>query len=64
MAEFAIRFYRNEAWEKRFQRAGINKPAGMVTSSVRFSKRSDAQHTADRINSEGPEFPCEVVALK
>jgi hypothetical protein len=61
--EYTIRFYRDEWWAQRFDRAGINKPAGWVTSSHRYQKIHEAQEVVRHINALKPERPVELVHL-
>jgi hypothetical protein len=60
--DHTIRFYRPEDWADRCARAGLDKPAGYVTSPVRYTELQ-ATFLADRINSMNPEFPCQVVKM-
>jgi len=61
MPAFTIRFYRSQEWSDRFERAGVRKPAGMVTSPHPYT-RTEANWLAQHINALEPEQPCEVVA--
>jgi hypothetical protein len=63
MAEYTVAFYRDEQWSKRFDQAGINKPAGWVTSPHRSSRKAEILRTVDAINAHNPEYPAHVVEL-
>lgn len=62
--EFTIEFYRSQAWERRFEKAGVRKPAGMVISDIRYPDRDKAQETIDHVNGEEPEKRCKLIVLK
>jgi hypothetical protein len=64
MTEYAIRYYRDEYWAKRYQDAGVlNKPAGWVVSPHRYDNRHDCIADIRHINSRGPKYPAQLVIL-
>lgn len=60
---YTIRYYRNQDTAAAYRRAGIDKPAGWVTSTHPMPLTAAAK-TADHINSlPGDATPVEVVRL-
>jgi hypothetical protein len=60
---FQIRYYRDQEWADAWERAGIYKPAGYVTSKADPVGEENAKAVARHINSFNPTYPCLVVKV-
>lgn len=64
MTEYAIRYYRDEYWAKRYRTAGVpNKPAGWVLSPHRYADKHDCLTDIACINAHQPKYRAELVVL-
>lgn len=60
---FQIRYYRDRYWTERYERAGLYKPEGYVTSHADPIPEDEARKVASHINSFDPTYPCLVVQV-
>jgi hypothetical protein len=64
MTEYAIRYYRDEFWARRYRTADIaNKPAGWVVSPHRYDNKYECLTDIAAINARHPTYPAELVVL-
>jgi hypothetical protein len=64
MTDYTIKYWRPKAVADLFEKAGIRKSEGMVTSKMQYMSREGAVQTVERVNAEGPEVPCELVVVR